>query len=213
MSKKRRFKNTTNVQLCFFADDPPRPADIIDADVVDAAALGPHAKLPPEINKTLRIAADEVSGKNAMYSEWDSYRDCTGMWEVTATASDKGQQRDDNEFIADLVRQATEAGFWVAIQRYAKHLSRSREAMTLINARTAALDKGHDTQAKRSSELHRRIRDKWAAMEAAGEKVTNDTVAAAIRADGVQCSRSTVIRAFKEKPSSTPPKRMPRRKR
>lgn len=213
MSKKRRFKNTPNTQLCFFGDDPGRPADAIDADVVNAAALGPHVALPPEINKTLRIAADDVSGKDAGFSEWDSYCDRTGVWQVNATASDIDQQRADNEFITDLVRQATEAGFWVAIQRYAKHLGRSREAVTLINARTAGIDKGHNTQAKRSSELHRRIRDKWATMEAAGEKVTNDTVAAAVRADGAKCSRSTVIRAFKEKPSSIPPKRMLRRNR
>jgi hypothetical protein len=120
---------------------------------------------------------------------------------------------DDKQWVRNCVLGACEQGFVLAVYRYAKHLHSSTEAMSFINARTAGIDKGHDTQAKRARELKQRIREKWAAMEAAGEKVTNDTVAAAIRADGVQCSRSTVIRAFKEKPSSTPPKRMPRRRR
>jgi hypothetical protein len=212
-SKPKKHPADRESQLRFFPNDPPRSADSIDADVVSAATVGPHARLPPEINKTLRVAADEVSGKNAGYSEWDSYLDRTASWEVTATASDLEQQKDDNKFIADLVRQAAEAGFWVAIKRYAEHLRSSAEAMAFINARTAGIDKGHATQAKRSSELHCRIREKWAAMEAAGEKVTNDTVAAAIRADGVQCSRSTVIRAFKEKPSTALAKRTRRLRR
>ena len=115
--------------------------------------------------------------------------------------------------LVDSLRNAAKAGFVIAVARYGKELRASKEAMGIINYRTAALDKGHATQAKRSSELHRRIRDKWAAMEAGGEKVTNDTVAAAVRADGVQCSRSTVIRAFKDKPSTAPAKRAPRRRR
>ena len=212
-SKPRQGLADRESQLRFFPDDPPRAAGVIDADVVNAATVGPPAQLPPEINQTLRIAADRVSGKGAGYSEWDSYRDHTARWEVTASASDIGQHRKDNEFITDLVRQAAEAGFWVAIKRYAEHLRGSAEAMAFINARTAGIDKGHDTQAKRARELKQRIREKWAAMEAAGEKVTNDTVAAAIRSDGVQCSRSTVIRAFKDKPSTAPAKRAPRRRR
>jgi len=115
--------------------------------------------------------------------------------------------------LVDSLRNAARAGFVIAVARYGKELRANKEAMGIINGRTAGIDKGHDTQAKRARELKQRIREKWAAMEAAGEKVTNDTVAAAIRADGVQCSRSTVIRAFKEKPSTAPAKRTPRRRR
>lgn len=212
MSKKRQFKNTGRTQLRFFPDALPRPADAVDADVVNAASNGRHALLPPEINETLRTAADRLSGADVGWSEWDAYCDRTARWEATATASDREQQREDNEFIKGLVRSAVEEGFWLALQRYATHLRGSAEATAFIEGRKAGLQKGHDSQAKRSAELHRRIRDKWAAMEAAGEKVTNETVAAAMRADGVHCSRSTVIRAFKPRPSTAPAKRMPRRR-
>lgn len=115
--------------------------------------------------------------------------------------------------LVDSLRNAAKAGFVIAVARYGKELKANKEAMGIINARTAALDTGHDTQTKEKNERYGRIRKKWAAMEAAGEKTTNHTVAAAMRADGEKCSRSTVIRAFKETPSAAPAKKMPRRRR
>lgn len=209
---KKRPADTPSRQLKFFPDLPRRSADEVDAEVLGAFSES-STRLPAEVAKALRKAADVVSRDDGGETAWDEFKGgCNGM-SPKILAAIGGADRHENDFISDLVRQAAEAGFWVAIQRYAKHLHGSAEAMAFINARKAASDKGHATQAKRSQELHRQIREKWAAMEAAGEKPTNDTVASAMRSDGVQCSRSTVIRAFKAKPSTASAKRAPRRRR
>jgi hypothetical protein len=202
---RKRAADTPGRQLNFFPAAPLRSADEVDAEVLRAFA-GQSTGLPLEVVKALRKVADGVSGQDAPETEWDSFKArASGITRKNRDAF--GIDRHENDFICDLVRNAAEAGFWLALQRYSKHLHGSAEAMAFIKSRKAASEKGRETQAKRSSELHLRIREKWAAMEAAGEKATNDTVAAAMQADGVQCSRSTVIRAFKAKPSTAPAKR------
>lgn len=90
------------------------------------------------------------------------------------------------------MRQTIKVGFSLALARYSRDLKANAEAMAIIGARAkgGAIGRAHSTD--RSDDLARRIRAKWAEMEAAGMKVTNDTVAVAMK-----CSRSTVIRAFK----------------
>lgn len=90
------------------------------------------------------------------------------------------------------MRQAIKSGFILAVARYFRELRTNKEAMAIISARSRGGAVGREKSSQRSDDLAQRIRDKWAEMEAAGEKTTNDTVAAAMK-----CSRSTVIRAFK----------------
>jgi hypothetical protein len=94
------------------------------------------------------------------------------------------------------IRSAAEMGFVIAVVRYRKWLAGNREVEAILRGREDGQRRGHVTQSHRSDELAKEIRDTWASMEAAGERVTNGTVAAA-----VGCSTSTVIRAFKNKPS------------
>jgi hypothetical protein len=97
----------------------------------------------------------------------------------------------------DDLRQAIRAGFTLAIARYLPELKGNVEAMAIISARKVGVKKGHETQTEQREARYQRIRDKWAAMESAGARVTNETVAAAVREDGEKrCSARTVQRAF-----------------
>lgn len=104
---------------------------------------------------------------------------------------------DDQQWVRQCVRENVERGFVFAVYRYAEWLKSVPEVRKWNDARLSGGDAGRQTSSRRKAELAQRIREKWAAMEAAGEKVTNDTVAAAMRTDGWKCSRATVIRAFK----------------
>lgn len=104
---------------------------------------------------------------------------------------------DSGPILAELIgtmRQTIKVGFVLALARYSRELKANAEAMAIIGARVkgGAVGRAHSTE--RSDDLARRIRAKWAEMEAAGMKVTNDTVAAEMK-----CSRSTVIRAFQSR--------------
>jgi transcriptional regulator GlxA family with amidase domain len=105
------------------------------------------------------------------------------------------QVMEENEFIATLVAEAAEAGFRLALERYAKQLKAVPELAAWHRKREAGRTKGHESQSRAREELAARIRTTWASMEAAGDNPTNDTVAAACG-----CSRRTVQRAFKQKP-------------
>lgn len=98
----------------------------------------------------------------------------------------------DRKAIAALVLSAVREGYAAAMIDHAGDILEADDAESLYDRREQGSKRGHRSQAQRSAELSHRIREKWAAMEAAGEKVTNDTVAAAMG-----CSRSTVIRAFR----------------
>lgn len=99
------------------------------------------------------------------------------------------------EAVMDL-RRAISSGYIMALARYGSELKGNAEAMAILNGRRVGGDLGRDTSTKKKEDRAARIRAKWAEMEAAGEKATNDSVARAC-----EVSRSTVIRAFKSKPA------------
>jgi hypothetical protein len=96
--------------------------------------------------------------------------------------------------VASVVRRAVHEGYLAALIEYSADIQVGDEAATLYDKRDTGVHKGHETQARIAGDKAQAIRDKWAEMESAGLKPTNDTVAAA-----VGCSRSTVIRAFKSR--------------
>jgi hypothetical protein len=91
------------------------------------------------------------------------------------------------------LRQAVRAGFVLALARYSRELKQNAEALAIIQARRRGVDNGHAAASRRRQTQAEKIRATWAAMEAAGETVTNAKVAAAAK-----CSVSTVIRAFRD---------------
>lgn len=104
---------------------------------------------------------------------------------------------DGLEQLVGLTFYAASQGFAMALYRYADELKRVPELKKWHSRRDDGINKGHATQSQAREARYQRIRDKWAAMEKAGERVTNETVAAAIRQDGEEkCSARTVQRAF-----------------
>jgi len=167
------------------------------ASLVEGNGIG---KSPPYLPKELTLAvADMVN---------DTFRTMFPVMPELHTLSIEGM-----EHLAGLLHYSAAQGFAMALYRYANELKRVPELKQWHSRRDDGINKGHATQSQASEARHQLIRDKWASMEAAGEKVTNETVAAAIRADGVRCSRSTVIRAFKTKPANPTPKKTRRRSR
>jgi len=97
------------------------------------------------------------------------------------------------------VSNAFYAGFVEAVRMHECELLSVGDLIERRQSHDAAGDKGRDTLTRKKEDRFARIRAKWAEMEAAGEEPTNESVA---RACGV--SRSTVIRAFKSKPTHRP---------
>lgn len=93
------------------------------------------------------------------------------------------------------LRQLVKVGFVLAMARYSRELKANAKALEIIEARRRGVDNGHAAASRRRQTQAEKIRDTWAAMEAAGETVTNAKVAAAVK-----CSVSTVIRAFRDQP-------------
>jgi hypothetical protein len=91
---------------------------------------------------------------------------------------------------------AATQGFSMALYRYAEQLKNVPELATWRRKRDDGGDRGRSTQTRRREQRYAKIRETWAAMEAAGQQPTNQRVAAA-----VGCGVSTVIRAFKNKPA------------
>lgn len=91
---------------------------------------------------------------------------------------------------------AGEIGFFMAVVRYRDWLVGNREIAQILHGRETGQRRGHVTQSQRREQRAQLIRDTWATMEAAGQRPTNRSVAAA-----VGCGVSTVIRAFKSKPA------------
>jgi hypothetical protein len=94
--------------------------------------------------------------------------------------------------IGAMVMYAAEAGFAMALYRYAEELKQVPELTAWQKKRVAGGDKGRQTAAEKRRRRAQHIRDTWRRMEAAGENPTNEKVA-----DAEGCSVSTVIRAFK----------------
>ena len=84
------------------------------------------------------------------------------------------------------------AGVEFSLERYADKLKDVPELAAWHNKRAAGGDKGRAALSAAKERRAQSIRDMWAAMESAGEKPTNATVAAACK-----CGVSTVIRAFR----------------
>jgi hypothetical protein len=108
---------------------------------------------------------------------------------------------DERLSVYGLMAYAAETGFSMALYRYAEELRDVPELAAWQRKRTAGGDLGRKTASQRREQTAQRIRNKWAAMEAAGEKVTNDAVVAALKQEGVKVSLRTVQRAFESKPA------------
>jgi hypothetical protein len=96
-----------------------------------------------------------------------------------------------------LLHYSATMGFAMALYRYADEVKHVPELATWRRKRQHGGDVGRATQAQAREIKYQRIRDKWAAMEAAGTGPTNATVAAAVRDEfKTKCSIRTVQRAF-----------------
>lgn len=190
MSKKRkRLSNTATRQKTWFEVDPPRSAADINADAV-LAVVNRAGELPGELRVVIRRTAKSMFGDGL--TAWDFFqgrRDCREVFrDPTARA--------ENDFIAGLIQEAVELGFRRAIERYADQLRGVPELAAWQRQRTDGGDRGRVTLSQKAKQRAQLIRDTWATMEAAGQRPTNQSVAAA-----VGCGVSTVIRAFKSKPA------------
>jgi hypothetical protein len=104
--------------------------------------------------------------------------------------------RDDVE---SMLSHVFHAGFIQAMLMHRQELMSSVDAAVIVNGRRRGNVLGHASQSQRKHAKAKLIRDTWAAMEAAGERPTNGTVAARCG-----CSERTVIRAFDSRSSSQP---------
>jgi hypothetical protein len=203
MSKARRpSADKPTKQLCFFPDAPLRTVEQIDADVIRALS-GFSTGLPGEVVKALRKVADGVTGKYSGASEWDTFKMQSETLSPRMRSAIGGLSKLENEFIGDLVVRAAESGFWLALQRYSRHLRGSDEAMAFIKARRKAGDTGRAKQSARKQTRQAEAK----AMQDAG--VDEKAIAAHFRVD-----RSTVYRWLQ--PAASPPasktKTKPKRK-
>jgi hypothetical protein len=135
-------------QLCFFPQAPLRTAEQVDAEVLGALRGTGGSRLPPEVVASLRKLAASVSGANDAQTEWDAFKQRTAHIAPKIAAA-MSLDRRENEFIFDLLVNAAECGFWLALQRYAKHLTGSDEAMAFLKARRLAGDRGRAKQSNR----------------------------------------------------------------
>jgi hypothetical protein len=207
MSKARkRFTDTPGTPRWIFPDFPEpavRSDDDVDADVMRAASAAVNT-LPREIMDAVRSTARRVVHYIGP-TEWDSFKGYGPRKQLS------GEVKDENEFITDLVMQAAEDGFRLALARYAPQLKHVPELAAWRQERKKGGDKGREGGTRKRVDLAQRIRDKWAAMEAAGENPTNASVAAAIKQEYGRGSVRTVQRAFAERAETTTPvKRMKR---
>jgi hypothetical protein len=190
MSKRRnRRVQAAYVQKTWCEVDPPRAQIDVDADAVHAAT-GRTSELPNELRQVIRHTASRLFGVGL--TAWDHF---CGRTDAKAAFRDAAA-RDENDFLEDLVRDAVDVGFRLAIQRYAAQLQGIPELAHLKAKRRQGGDIGRARSTDNKEARYARIRTTWAAMEAAGQTPTNQAVAQA-----VGCGVSTVIRAFKSKPA------------
>lgn len=202
MSKPNKRPPRPDKQLCFFPQAPLRTAEQVDADVLRALRGTGDSGLPSEVVAALRRLAASVSGANDALTEWDVFKQSTSRIAPKIAAA-VSLDRLENEFISDLVVMAAESGFWLALQRYAKHLAGSEEAMAFLKARRAGGEKGRAKQATRKQTRQAEAKS----MQDAG--VDEKTIATHFGVD-----RSTVYRWLQ--PAASPPasksKTKPKRK-
>jgi hypothetical protein len=108
---------------------------------------------------------------------------------------------DSERDFVHVVRQSMKVGFVLAAVRYNRELKCNAESLRILISRAAGADLGRETSSRLRDAKYQKIREKWAAMEAAGIKVTNEVLVAAMRQDGVKVSIRTVQRAFESKPA------------
>ncbi len=153
------------------------------ASLVEGHDLG---MAPPYLPNDVNVAVSDLV--------IDTFRTMVPVIPELHTLTVKGMER-----MAGLIFYSAAQGFAMALYRYADELKRVPELKKWHSRRDDGINKGHATQSQAREARYQRIRDKWAAMEKAGERVTNETVAAAIRQDGEKkCSARTVQRAFAE---------------
>jgi hypothetical protein len=157
-------------------DDPWWNADAVDLSALPAATSGDVATLPQEVWHIITSVIRQV------------------------VADQPKKQRAVIDSRNPVVRAAA-AGFLAALHRYRDQLAKVPELHSLYARRKEGGDKGRAVSSLKKDDLAQRIRDIWAAMEAAGETPTNASVAAAIQKECGRGSVSTVIRAFRDKPA------------
>jgi hypothetical protein len=152
----------------------------------------------------VRSANDRVFGQTSP-TKWDYFK----RYDFRAQGSQGVMQ--ENEFIRDLVEEAIEDGFRLALVRYATQLKHVPELAAWRKKRKQGGDRGREGSTRKKVDLAQRIRDKWAAMEAAGENPTNASVSAAIKQECGRGSIRTVQRAFAEPAKKTTPAKRTKR--
>lgn len=142
MSKARkRFTDTPGKPQWIFPDypEPPaRSADDVDADVMRAASGTVHT-LPREIMDAVTATARGVVhyiGPTA----WDTFKGYGLRKQLS------GEVKDENEFITDLVMQAAEEGFRLALARYSLQLKHVPELAGWRRKRKQGGDTGRAKQ-------------------------------------------------------------------
>lgn len=100
------------------------------------------------------------------------------------------------------LRHVFHAGFVEAVLMHRRELMAAGDWVEWKQKQSGGGNKGRKKASSRSADLAKVIRDTWAAMEAAGENPTNVTVAAAVKRQCGRGSVSTVIRAFRHKPTT-----------
>lgn len=176
--------------------DVPVPDELRVHPKVDAQAradedraLLQQREMPPRLEKLLKSKA---------FAMWHGFKrlQLAPLLELLTgrPAKEMFEQMDERaetaamRFIEDVIF----AGVEFSLKRYADELKHVPELAAWHNKRAAGGDKGRATLSAAKERRAQSIRNMWAAMESAGEKPTNATVAAACK-----CGVSTVIRAFR----------------
>jgi hypothetical protein len=135
----------------------------------------------------------------SLEGEIDIYADRVLSWLLTDPYITGKMTRRDAAMAKVFARAFALAGFKCAVSRYIFALKDIPELSEWRRAQKSGGDKGRKTLTERKEQKAQRIRDKWAAMERAGEKCTYQAVADALKAEGEKCSRSTVDRAINQR--------------
>jgi hypothetical protein len=189
MSKAKK-RQRREVQLCFIPPAPVRPDKAVEADIMRAAST-PYGELPPEIMAVVRETANGVAtgivgnGTLSGFNTWDDFKNYTWKDHRNPVV------QDENEFILQLIEQATASGFRIALTRYARQLKAVPELAAWHRTRAAAGKKGRATQSTkkqtRQSEATRMI----------GQGLTEKEIA-----ERFSVNVSTVYRWLKPAPKS-----------
>lgn len=196
-SQARRQRTASEANSAAVETDP-RPAKAgDDPKFLEQVTLGrwlEFDQIPPDVRQMTGCLAEYISQRCG-----------TSLFGSRPTSSQLQNLR-------AALQTSYERGYFLAVLRYEDELKRVPELAAWHRQRHKGIDKGHATQSQAREARYQRIRDKWAAMEKAGERPTNETVAAAIRQDGEKkCSPRTVQRAFAELTAKAKPAKRKKR--